>query len=89
MKRSLFLFSFFFLITSLSMPQENNKNVRIIRNEKGIIQIASFRNLDKSIKVPESANAFFKDYLEIGQNDVFHFTRDASKKQQFKHEHYD
>jgi bacillolysin len=89
MKKLFFFIINLLLLISLCTAQEIDKNIRIKRDEKGIIQSISFRNPDIAIKVPESAGDFLKEYLEIGQDDNFSFAGNASKKPGFRHEHYD
>ena len=79
----------FFLSISTCFSQKYDKNVRVILDERGIIECAIFRNVDDTTKIPKSASVFFKEFLEIEQNDKFILDPKVSKQIGLRHEHYD
>ncbi len=87
--KKLFLLNSMLLSVLTCFSQNTDKNIRIAYDERGMIQSVSFRNYDGTIQIPESANAFFKEFLVIGQNDSFILKPEKSQSAESRHEHYD
>jgi len=79
-----------FTATSLFCFAQNTEQKTIIqKNNKETIESVEFSSTDKSVRVPASAEVFFKDLLKIQKEDRFEKISHKSKKDGFIHEHLD
>jgi hypothetical protein len=73
-----------FTATSLFCFAQNTEQKTIIqKNNKETIESVEFSSADKSVRVPASAEVFFKDLLKIQKEDRFEKISHKSKKEGF------
>ena len=59
------------------------------KNSKGVLESVEFSTEDKRVKVPASAEIFFKDMLGTKSTDEFRKIERKQKQKEFVHEHFE
>jgi Zn-dependent metalloprotease len=89
MRTKVLLTTIFSVTAFLCSAQNIEKKTIIQKDKKGTIQSVEFSNEDKDIRIPASAEVFFKDILQIQTKDKFEKIPHKSKRKEFIHEHFE
>jgi Zn-dependent metalloprotease len=84
-------FTFILVLITFSLSgttQDFGRKTIIRMNEKGIIQSVEFSSEDQTVRIPASADEFFRDLLNIQPADQFENRPHQSKREEFIHEHF-
>jgi hypothetical protein len=79
----------FTVISVCVFSQYAEQKTVIQTDEKGTVQSVEFSGEDQSVRIPGSAEVFFRDMLKIQPTDVFVKMPHKSKGKEFVHEHFD
>jgi Zn-dependent metalloprotease len=89
MKTKVLLTVIFTAISLCGFSQYMERKTVIQTNEKGTVQSVEFSSEDQSVRIPGSAEVFFRDMLKIQSTDGFIKMPHKSKRKEFVHEHFD
>jgi len=88
MKTKTLFIIIFMTMSFFSMAQSAERKTQIQKNERGIIRSVEFSSEDKTVRIPESADEFFRDMLKVQPADRFEKRPHRSRREGFTHEHF-